>query len=142
MKITVIGGGKIAFRKCRFFLDIKKRVTVVSRDFCADFEREGDNLTLICDSYKQEYIADSSIVIAATNDKKLNADIAGFCTKNNKMVNVASDFTLSTFIIPAHIRSGDLLISVSTEGKSPSLTAKIKRELEGVLKNRENKAEV
>lgn len=33
MKITIIGGGKVAYRKATNFLDFGKKVTVVSKEF-------------------------------------------------------------------------------------------------------------
>ena len=128
--ITIVGGGRIAFRKCRLFLELGKTVTVVSKEFCAGFEAVSEKLRLIHDCYKEEYITDSSLVIAATNDREVNARIAADCARLQKQVNVADNTGLSSFIMPAYIKRGDLLISVSTGGKSPALSGKIRRELE------------
>ena len=38
MKITIIGGGKIAYRKATNFLNFNKTVTVVSNEFIEEFE--------------------------------------------------------------------------------------------------------
>jgi len=130
MCITIIGGGKIAFRKCRFFLTDRKQITVVSKHFISEFDTINTQVKLIHDTYKAEYIKNSLIVIAATDNPKLNLEIANYCKQHQKLINIANDSVLSNFIIPAHIRRGSLLLSTSTCGKSPSLTAKIKQELE------------
>ncbi|MCL2851461.1 MAG: bifunctional precorrin-2 dehydrogenase/sirohydrochlorin ferrochelatase [Defluviitaleaceae bacterium] len=130
MNITVVGGGRIAYRKCKFFLESGKAVTMVAMEFCPELEAAGDRLKLIRDSYRKEYISDSALVIAATNDRETNRRIAADCAESQKLVNVADDTSLSGFIVPACVKRGDLLICVATGGKSPSLSKRIKRELE------------
>ena len=38
MKIVIIGGGKVAYRKCMNFLAFNKKVKVISQDFIEEFE--------------------------------------------------------------------------------------------------------
>ena len=38
MKIVIIGGGKVAYRKCMNFLAFNKKVLVVSKEFVEEFE--------------------------------------------------------------------------------------------------------
>lgn len=45
-------------------------------------------------------------------------------------MNVVDNIEISNFTVPSYIKRGDLLISVSTGGKSPSLSSKIKKEIE------------
>jgi len=131
INITIIGGGKIAFRKCQFFLEKKKPVTLVAKDFIPEFKGvQKKGLNLIQDEYCQSYIEGSFLVIAATDDVMLNEEIGRYCKSKGKLVNVASDASLSNFIIPSIISRGDLLLSVSTSGKNPSLTKEIKQQLQ------------
>jgi len=131
INITIIGGGKIAFRKCQFFLEKKKPVTLVAKDFIPEFKGvQKKGLNLIQDEYCQSYIEGSFLVIAATDDVMLNEEIGRYCKSKGKLVNVASDASLSNFIIPGIISRGDLLLSVSTSGKNPSLTKEIKQQLQ------------
>ncbi|MCL1989621.1 MAG: bifunctional precorrin-2 dehydrogenase/sirohydrochlorin ferrochelatase [Defluviitaleaceae bacterium] len=128
-KVTLIGGGKIAFRKCQFFIELGKPVTVVAKTFIPEFMACGNKVTLIQAAYEPRHIADSQLIIAATDDRRLNEEIGDYCRSQKKLVNVASDKQQSNFIIPSQIKSGDLLFSVSTSGKHPRLTKKIKGEL-------------
>ena len=79
---------------------------------------------------KEEYIKDSFIVVAATNNKEINKNIGIYCRSCGKLVNVVDDIKLSNYTVPSYVKRGDLLISISTGGKSPSLSSKIKKELE------------
>ena len=79
---------------------------------------------------KKNTIKDSFIVVAGTNNKETNKNIGIYCRKNGKLVNVVDDIELSNYTVPSYVKRGDLLISISTGGKSPSLSSKIKKEIE------------
>ena len=130
IEITVIGGGEVAYRKCKNFLEFGKSVKVVSENFIEKFDNIKDNIKVIQDRYKEEYVKTSFIVVAATNNKEINKQIGLYCRNNGKLVNVVDDIELSNYTVPSYVKRGELLISISTGGKSPSLSAKIKRDLE------------
>lgn len=129
-KIIIIGGGKVAYRKCMNFLDFGKKVKLISTEFIDEFEEIKDKIEMIKDDYDEKYIVDSFIVIAATNNKQINYNIGKYCRQHGKLVNVVDNQELSNFTVPSYVKRGDLLISISTGGKSPSLSAKIRKELE------------
>lgn len=130
VEITIIGGGDVAYRKCKNFLAFGKTVKVVSNKFIDEFYKLKDKIEMIEDIYKEEHIKNSFIVVAATNNKEINERIGICCRKSGKLVNVVDDIELSNYTVPSYIKRGDLLISISTGGKSPSLSSKIKKELE------------
>ncbi|MCC0634395.1 bifunctional precorrin-2 dehydrogenase/sirohydrochlorin ferrochelatase [Clostridioides sp. ZZV15-6388] len=130
LDVVIIGGGEVAYRKCKNFLDFNKSVTVVSKHILNKFYDLQGNINIIKDNYKEEYIESSSVIIAATDNRSLNLEIGLYCRENKKLVNVVDNVKISNFTIPSYVKRGDLLISVSTGGKSPSLSSKIKKELE------------
>ena len=130
MKITIVGGGKVAFRKCTNFLNFNKKVRIVSNEIIDEFNNIKDKVEIIKDNYKEEYIKDSFLVIAATNNKMINEEIGIYCRQHGKLVNVVDNQELCNFTVPSYVKRGDLLLSVSTGGKSPSLSARIRKELE------------
>lgn len=130
MKITIIGGGKVAYRKVTNFLDFGKKVTVVSKEFVDEFSEIEDKIEMIYDEYNERYIEDSFVVVAATNNKEINHKIGTYCNEKGKLVNVVDDKNISNFTVPSYVKRGELLLSISTGGNSPSLSAKIKKELE------------
>lgn len=130
IKITIIGGGKVAYRKTTNFLDFGKNVTVISKEFVDEFKEIEKDIDMIYDEYNEKYIKDSFLVIAATNNKDINHKIGTYCNEYGKLVNIVDDKELSNFTVPSYVKRGELLISISTGGNSPSLSAKIKKELE------------
>lgn len=129
MSVVIIGGGSVAYRKCRYFLDIKKDVTVIAKHLIPEFIAHKDQIDIILGSYNKSHITNANIVIIATNNRALNKEIALTSLSHGKLVNVVDDKNLSNFHTPAVVKRGDLLLSVSTSGNSPSLSKKIKEEL-------------
>lgn len=132
MEIIIVGGGNVALRKCMNFLDFGKSVTVLAPKFDSRFLELGNKVDLIDDVFKEEYIEKFDIVVAATDDKDLNEEIACICRKKSKLINVVDSRDLSDFIVSSYIKRGDLLIGISTGGKIPALSAKIRKDLEEV----------
>ena len=132
MEIIIVGGGNVALRKCMNFLDFGKSVTVLAPDFDSRFLELGNKVDLINDIFKEEYIDKFDIVVAATDDKEVNEEIACICRKKSKLINVVDSRDLSDFTVSSYVKRGDLLIGISTGGKIPALSAKIRKDLEDV----------
>lgn len=132
MKVVIVGGGKIAYRKCTNFLAFSKKVVIISKDFIDEFENIKDEVEIIENDYDEKYIKDAFVVVAATNNKNVNHEIGIYCRQHGKLVNVVDDSSLSNFAVPSFVKRGDLLLSISTGGKSPSLSAKIRQDLEKI----------
>ena len=130
MEIIIVGGGNVALRKCMNFLDFGKSVTVLAPEFDSRFLELGNKVDLINDIFKEEYIDKFDIVVAATDDKEVNEEIACICRKKSKLINVVDSRDLSDFTVSSYVKRGDLLIGISTGGKIPALSAKIRRDLE------------
>ncbi|TDT56465.1 precorrin-2 dehydrogenase/sirohydrochlorin ferrochelatase family protein [Fonticella tunisiensis] len=129
-RISIVGGGEVAYRKALTLLEYCPDIRVISTFFLDKFNELSDKLELINEPYRDELIKDSFLVIAATSSKEVNGKIAQYCRDNKILVNLADNPDASDFIVPSSFKRGDLVISVSTSGKSPSLAAKIKREIE------------
>lgn len=127
-KIVIIGGGKIAFRKAKAFLKSGALITIISPHICDEL-KQLPTIKWIKKYFEKDDLTNAHIVIAATNDKKINNFVKD-CTTDFQWFNDVSDQNNSDFHTPAVVRRGDLIISVSTSGKSPVLSKKIKKELE------------
>lgn len=128
--VSVVGGGEVAFRKVKTLLEHKAHVKVVSPQFLEDFTSLGGQLELIREYYNEDLIKDSFMVIAATSSKEVNLKVEAYCKENKILCSLADDMSQSDFIMPSTVRRGSLVIAVSTEGKSPALTSRIKKEIE------------
>ena len=131
-KCLVAGGGKVALRKVKALLEHGADVEVVSPFFCPELNQLAANETIraIQRDYKPEDLKDAFIAIAATDDAKTNESIAADARRQGVLVNVVDDPNNSDFIVPSQFRRGDVIVAVSTSGRSPALARKIRSELE------------
>lgn len=128
----VVGGGVIALRKVGGVLECGAQVRVVAPKVVAELGQlsAAGALTWIKREFEDGDIGDAFLIIAATNDRKLNARIGRLADQAYRLVNVVDQPEDCNFIMPAVHRAGALTLSVTTDGKSPALAARIKQELE------------
>lgn len=128
-KCLVVGGGEIALRKAKSLYEAGAVLTVVAPDIHPDF-RSIIGINIVERAYQDNDLVGNVLVIAATDDRELNAHISSQAQAAGIPVNVVDDPELCSFIAPAVVKRGDLIIAVTTSGKSPSLSKKIRKELE------------
>lgn len=130
-KCVVIGGGIIATRKIKSLLAAQAQVFVISPQVTSIIQTLIDNqkINYIARDYQAGDIKGCFLVICATNNKAVNKMIAEEAESLGLLFNVIDDSTDSNFTVPAVIRRNDLLLTVSTNGKSPAVAKQIKAEL-------------
>jgi siroheme synthase-like protein len=122
---VIIGGGKVAMRKARVLKAANAEVTVIGKDIVGSF----DGCRIIKRNAILSDIDDAFMVIAATDSRECNHKFAKYATEKGIYVNVADSIEESSFIFPAMYRDRDLLVAVSTEGKSPYIAKEVKHRL-------------
>jgi len=135
-KCLVVGGGEVALRKARMLLEHGAIVEIVSPAFCPELNElaKDSAVRAIHKDYEPEDLNDALLVVAATDDARINEKVAAEARKTGILVNVVDKPDISDFIVPSYFRHGDIIVAVSTSGKSPALARKIKGELERDLK--------
>lgn len=128
----VIGGGKVAARKAQSLLTNKGKVTVISPELeetLSKLATEG-SIQWTQRGYRKGDLSDAFLVIAATDDTKVQEEVFQEAETNNLLLNVADVPKWCNFILPATVRRGDLTISISTAGKSPILAKQLRQAME------------
>jgi precorrin-2 dehydrogenase/sirohydrochlorin ferrochelatase len=135
-KCLVVGGGNVAFRKAQSLLEHDADIEVISPTFCPELNQMAKDgaIQIHQKSYNTKDLKNAFITIAATDDVKTNESIAADARRQGILVNVVDDPNNSDFIVPSHFRRGDVIVAVSTSGRSPALARKIRSELEKVFK--------
>lgn len=128
-KCVVVGGGKIAYDKIVGLLEAGAQIDVIAPKICPQLENLSDKVNIIRENYSAEKITSGVILIAATNNSELNAQIASDARAKNFLVNIVDDIS-SDFIVPSRIRRGDFLIAISTAGSSPAFSKFVRKMLE------------
>lgn len=134
-RVVLIGGGAVAIRKAQVLLDAGARLVVVA-------EQTSDALTALCTQHKAElirskyskqYIAEAILVVAATNNTKVNERVYRDCQELEVLCNVVDDPRLCDFFVPAVVKRGDLQIAIGTDGYCPAYAGHLRKKLEAVF---------
>ncbi len=130
-RCVIVGGGEVAWRKARRLLDCGALVMVVSRYLgrgLREMKRDGLVQHIAAD-YQPSFLDGAFMVIAATNRNEINEKIALDARQLGLLVNIVDDPERGSFILPALVTQGDLIIAISTSGKSPALARKLKEDI-------------
>ena len=136
---VIVGGGEVALRKAILLIKAKANLSLVSPLFISqlqDLYEEG-RCKLLQEEFVAEQLEGASIVIAATNNKETNAQVAKAADKKNIPVNVVDQPELCSFIMPSIVDRSPVVVAISSSGRSPVLTRKIKELNETLISNRE-----
>ena len=128
---VVVGGGKVAFRKIRGLLAAGANVKVIAPEICAGVEElfQRGKISLLRKNFSPDMLGDEIILIAATNNPEVNRQAAAAAQAKKILVNVVEG-AVGNFNVPSKIRRGDLLLTISTSGKSPAFSKFIREMLE------------
>lgn len=129
---VVIGGGTVALRKVESILEAGARVRLISPNVTPELQGLADEgrIEVVTRPYRSGDVEGAFLVISATNNTIVNREVAAECAARGILINSVDDPENCTFYVPASVRRGDLVISISTGGKSPMLARKIREQLE------------
>ncbi|RAS34099.1 MULTISPECIES: siroheme synthase CysG [unclassified Pseudomonas] len=131
-RVLVVGGGEIALRKARLLADAGAVLRVVAPDIdgqLAALAREAGGEVLVR-GYQAADLVGCRLVIAATDDPGLNAQVSADAQALSLPVNVVDAPALCTVIFPAIVDRSPLVIAVSSGGDAPVLARLIRAKLE------------
>lgn len=131
-KILIVGGGNVALRKAEKLVQFGADIVVVAPEICAELERL-DGVKLIRRRFENKDICTAFAVIAATNDKQLNARIYALCNDLGILVNTVDDPENCGFYFPALVRKNNVTVGISTGGTSPVFARYLREKTEELL---------
>lgn len=132
----VVGAGRVAERKVKKLLASGAKVVVMAENISVDIRTL--NVQIEEKPYEKGDLEriDPFLIIACTNSVAVNTAIALQCEESQRLVNVANNNVVSNFIVQSSFQREDLLVSVSTNGKSPVLSRQLREYLEHVIDER------
>lgn len=134
-RCLVVGGGETALRKVRPLLEAGARVTLVAtriKEGLFDLQSEGD-LVLMERGFEAGDIAETCLVVAATDDSELNELISRLAGDRNIPVNVVDNPALCTVIFPSIIDRSPVQIAISTSGTAPVMARLLRGKVEALV---------
>ena len=110
-RCVVFGSGPMARARATALLDAGAEVTVIARPHA-----EGD-------------LAGAFLAVAATGDAAETARIFAEAEREAVLLNAVDDPAHCHFAVPAVLRRGDLVVTVSTGGRAPGYAGRLRDEL-------------
>ncbi|WP_178918162.1 bifunctional precorrin-2 dehydrogenase/sirohydrochlorin ferrochelatase [Natronomonas gomsonensis] len=133
--VLVVGGGPVGARKARRFAR-EARVVVVSPEFPADDYGDADRVRAAPtaeDVSAWVDRTDPALVVAATDDAAVNDAVEAAARERSVLVNRADrsgDRDVGSVVVPATVRDGDVVVSISTSGASPALSKELRTRIQ------------
>jgi precorrin-2 dehydrogenase / sirohydrochlorin ferrochelatase len=127
LRVLVVGGGAVAARRLALLVDAGARARVVA-------PRAGEAIRSLAAAGRIEWrevayrtgdIGDAQLVVAATDDRAVNAAVAADAQRRSRLVNVVDAPEAGSFAMMATHRSGGLVLGVSADGV-PGAAARIR----------------
>jgi precorrin-2 dehydrogenase/sirohydrochlorin ferrochelatase len=130
----VIGTVSIALGKVDGLVEAGAKVPVIApeplehRDVLA-----AHGVHVLARGYERGDLEGAFVCVASDPDPAVRAAIASEARARNVLLNMIDDVSNSDWAAPAIVRRGDLVLAISTGGRSPSLARRLREELEEIF---------
>lgn len=131
----VVGGGSVATRKTKLLLKAQAKVTIVSpelTDALNTLVQQGE-VSWTQSVFTPAHISDQRLVIAATDDEKVNQSVYDVAQKKNILTNLTDNPDDSDFIFASVLDRSPIIVAVSSGGESPVLARNLRARLETLI---------
>ena len=134
-KVVVVGGGNVATRRVQTLLHFTRNVKVVAPQMSKELVEMGKagQIEAVQRPVKRIDLGDAYMVIAATNDWKLNDEIYRIYKAQGVYTNVVSDREKCDFYFPGVYIQDELVIGVTASGLDHKKAARVRQGIESVL---------
>jgi precorrin-2 dehydrogenase / sirohydrochlorin ferrochelatase len=138
LETLIVGGGPVGLEKLNAILknSPNARVTLVARHIQQPIrELAAGHLTVTLEerNFKLWDLWGKDLVLLAANNRALHETILKFARNRNLLVNVADTPELCDFYMGSVVTKGNLKIGVSTNGKSPTISKRLREYLEEAI---------
>ncbi|MCH2223652.1 MAG: bifunctional precorrin-2 dehydrogenase/sirohydrochlorin ferrochelatase [Crocinitomicaceae bacterium] len=137
LNILIVGGGAVAYEKLAFMLKSSPnaRVKLIAPDFSDDVLLLSSlyKVELIKEEYNISVLVNQNMVIAATNNKRVNVQVYNDCKSANILINVADTPDYCDFYLGGIVTKGHVKVAISTNGKSPTTAKRLRQFFEEVI---------
>ncbi len=142
----VVGAGQVGKRKIMTLTNYApKKLTIIDiappDKEIATLLANNPNWQFIKRPFQKQDLKDIFLVLACTEDTKVNEQIAGLCQKKNILCNSANNLqkngdlnTQADIILPAICSQDDFTLAISSGGKSPALAKHLRKRLEKMIR--------
>lgn len=131
----VVGGGSVATRKTKLLLKAQAKVTIVSPELTDALNvlvQQGE-VSWTQSLFTPAHISNQRLIIAATDDEKVNQSVHEVAQKKNILTNLTDNPDDSDFIFASVLDRSPIIVAVSSGGESPVLARNLRARLETLI---------
>ncbi|WP_027160340.1 siroheme synthase CysG [Methylobacter luteus] len=131
----VVGAGEVAARKIELLTKAGAHVVVVAPDIGNQVVAMVDmgQIVIRQQTFTSDMVDGMRLVVAATNHRSTNVEIANAANSRQIPVNVVDNSDLCSFIFPAIIDRSPLIAAISSGGASPVLVRLLRAKIESAI---------
>jgi len=137
LSILIVGGGNVGLEKLTFLLKSSPtaKVQMVAIDFLPATLAlaKKHHVKITFNAYHEKYLEGKHMVIATTDNVKVNEQVYHDCRKRDKLVNVADNPPYCDFYMGGIVTKGNVKVAISTNGKSPTTAKRLRQFFEDVI---------
>ena len=144
LSVLIVGGGNVGLEKLTFMLKSSPNanVEVVAPMFLPELEavvQKHPTVILTKAKFKKKMLKKRHMVIACTDDSKVNKRIYDLSRKRYLICNIADTPDLCDYYLGGIVTKGNVKIAISTNGKSPTTAKRLREFFEEVIPEDINK---
>ena len=131
----VVGGGSVGTRKALTLRRAGAAVTLVSPTVTGELGQEiqSGRIRWIKSAFREEHLEGVFLVVAATNDQRVNATVVRMAASHEVLVCDASSAQRSQIIFGALFQHQDVTVAVFTDGRDPTRARKTRDQIANSL---------
>ncbi len=142
--VLIVGGGNVGLEKLSFMLKSSPNanVEVVAPRFLPELEALAEkhpSVQLTQAKFKKKMLKKRHLVIACTDDLKVNKRVYDLSRKRYLLCNIADTPNLCDYYLGGIVTKGNVKIAISTNGKSPTTAKRLREFFEEVIPEDVNK---
>ncbi|TDE31157.1 bifunctional precorrin-2 dehydrogenase/sirohydrochlorin ferrochelatase [Flavobacterium ranwuense] len=144
LNVLIVGGGNVGLEKLSFMLKSSPNanVEVVAPKFLPELEElveKHPSVKLTKAKFKKKMLKKRHMVIACTDDLKVNKRVFDLSRKRHLICNIADTPDLCDYYLGGIVTKGNVKIAISTNGKSPTTAKRLREFFEEIIPDDINK---
>lgn len=137
LNVLIVGGGNVGLEKLTFLVKSSPnaQVQMVAPEFLEDTKKlaQKHQVELVKAAYGKKFLKGKHMVVACTDKPEVNQQVYDDCRAESILVNVADNPPLCDFYMGGIVTKGNLKIAISTNGKSPTMSKRLRQFFEEVI---------
>ena len=138
LQTLLVGAGPVGLEKLQALLSNSPNapVMVVAKDISPafrDFANGKPNLDIHERAFQDADVENKDIIMLASNNPTFNEQVRELANSRHILLNVADKPALCDFYLGSVVQKGNLKIGISSNGKSPTISKRLKEFLQEIL---------